>query len=468
MDGGVVRLYDTARRTVVPLEAGPVVTLYSCGITPYDSAHLGHAQVYLTFDVLQRRLRDLGHETRCVRNVTDVDDDILRKARELGVHYLDLAAEEIARFDADMAALGLIPAYSEPRATSAIAEILTLIGSVLDSEHAYQAGGAVYFDVTTYERFGALSHFDPSTMLAMAAEHGGNPDDPNKRHPLDFVLWQPSLPDEPSWESRWGPGRPGWHIECSALALRELGETLDVHGGGRDLVFPHHECETAQSESVTGRPFVRHWLHVGLVGLEGTKMSKSLGNLVFVGDLVKEWEPTAVRLALLDHHYRSDWEWTDGDMPRSSARLEAWRVHRQSPRRTPPVTGDWTWSGHASMTTSILPAPSLRWTPRPPRAVRWARERHSSALPCRSRPIWAGAEQSPDPRAPRRREAHPWQPSASDFPMVRPRSSTPAPPPSSSPSPSVPVWPALRWPPPSTAPRSTLTRPSGTAPRSRS
>ena len=208
--------------------------------------------MYLTFDILQRRLRDLGHDTRCVRNVTDVDDDILRKARELGVHYLDLAAEEIARFDRDMDALGLIPSWSEPRATSAIAEILTLIGAVLDSGNAYQAGGAVYFDVTTFPRFGEVSHFDHHTMLAMAAEHGGNPDDPNKRHPLDFVLWQPSLPDEPAWESRWGPGRPGWHIECSALALRELGETVDVHGGGRDLVFPHHECETAQSEAATG------------------------------------------------------------------------------------------------------------------------------------------------------------------------------------------------------------------------
>ncbi len=320
-----MRLFDTARGEVVPLTAGPVVTLYSCGITPYDSAHLGHAEVYLTFDVLQRRLRDLGHLTRCVRNVTDVDDDILRKARELGVHYLDLAAEEIARFDSDMAALGLIPAWSEPRATSAISEILTLIGSVLDSGCAYQSGGAVYFDVTTFPRFGAVSHYDQATMLSLAAEHGGNPDDPNKRHPLDFVLWQPSLPDEPSWDSRWGPGRPGWHIECSALALRDLGETIDVHGGGRDLIFPHHECETAQSESVTGRPFVRHWLHVGLVGLGGTKMSKSLGNLVFVGDLLKEWEPAAVRLALLDHHYRPDWEWTGDDLPAAARRLDAWR-----------------------------------------------------------------------------------------------------------------------------------------------
>jgi L-cysteine:1D-myo-inositol 2-amino-2-deoxy-alpha-D-glucopyranoside ligase len=320
-----MRLYDTAHRAIVPFQPGPLVTLYSCGITPYDSAHLGHAQVYLAFDILQRRLRDLGHETRCVRNVTDVDDDILRKARELGVHYLDLAAEEIARFDSDMAALGLITAWSEPRATSAIAEILTLIGVVLEAECAYQAGGAVYFDVTAFPRFGQVSHFDEATMLELAAQHGGNPEDPNKRHPLDFVLWQPSLPDEPSWESRWGPGRPGWHIECSALALRELGETIDVHGGGRDLVFPHHECETAQSESVTGTTFVRHWLHVGLVGLDGTKMSKSLGNLVFVGDLLKDWEPAAVRVALLHHHYRPDWEWTAEDMPRAVRRLQAWR-----------------------------------------------------------------------------------------------------------------------------------------------
>jgi L-cysteine:1D-myo-inositol 2-amino-2-deoxy-alpha-D-glucopyranoside ligase len=321
----MMRLYDTARQAVVPFEPGPLVTLYSCGITPYDSAHLGHAAVYLTFDILQRRLRDLGHDTRCVRNVTDVDDDILRKARELGVHYLDLAAEEIARFDADMSTLGLIPAWSEPRATSAIPDILTLIAAVLDSGHAYQSGGSVYYDVSTFSRFGELSHLDAAQMLPLAAENGGNPGDPNKRNPLDFVLWQPSLPDEPSWESRWGPGRPGWHIECSALALRELGETVDVHGGGRDLVFPHHECETAQSESVTGQPFVRHWLHVGLVGLDGTKMSKSLGNLVFVGDLLERWQAVAIRTALLAHHYRTDWEWTAEDMPTAALRLEAWR-----------------------------------------------------------------------------------------------------------------------------------------------
>ena len=321
-----MRLYDTARRQVVDFEAGPLVTMYSCGITPYDAAHMGHAAVYLYFDLLQRRFRDMGHETRCVRNVTDVDDDILRKARELGVHYLDLAAEEMARFDAEMGLLNLLPVYSEPRATSAISEILSLIGVALDTGHAYEAGGSVYFDIATFPAFGSVSGYDRAHMLELAAEHGGNPDDPFKRNPLDFVLWQPSLPDEPAWESRWGRGRPGWHIECSALALRELGETVDIHGGGRDLVFPHHECEAAQSESVTGQPFVRVWFHVGLVGLAGTKMSKSLGNLVFVGDLCKEWEPAAVRLAMLGHHYRHDWDWeTNTDMPAAAARLALWR-----------------------------------------------------------------------------------------------------------------------------------------------
>jgi L-cysteine:1D-myo-inositol 2-amino-2-deoxy-alpha-D-glucopyranoside ligase len=321
-----IRLYDTAQGRVVPFEPGHLVTMYSCGITPYDSAHLGHAAVYLTFDILQRRLLDLGHEPRLVRNVTDVDDDILRKARQLGVHYLDLAAEEVARFDADMGTLGLLPVYAEPRATSAIADILSLIGATLAGGHAYESGGAVYFDVSSFAGFGRLSRLERPEMLVLAAENGGRPDDPNKRDPLDFVMWQPSLVDEPSWESRWGPGRPGWHIECSALAMRELGETIDLHGGGRDLVFPHHECEIAQSEAVTGRPFVRHWLHGGLVALGGTKMSKSLGNLVFVSDLLKEWDPAVVRLALLGHHYRGDWEWQEGDLATAAERLDRWRA----------------------------------------------------------------------------------------------------------------------------------------------
>ena len=320
-----MRLYDTARREVVAFEPSREVSIYSCGITPYEAAHLGHAQVFLTFDLVQRRLIDLGHRPKLVRNTTDVDDDILRKARELGVHYLDLAAEEMARFDSNMAALGLLPVASEPRATSAIPEILGLIGAVLDNGHAYEARGAVYFEVASFERFGQLSHLPRPAMLELAAERGGKPDDPAKRDPLDFVLWQPSAPDEPSWDSRWGPGRPGWHVECSALAMRELGTTLDLHGGGTDLIFPHHECEAAQSESVTGTTFCRHWLHVGMVGLDGMKMSKSLGNLVFVGDLQKEWEPAVIRLALLGHHYRSVWDYRVADLEAAAERLARWR-----------------------------------------------------------------------------------------------------------------------------------------------
>ena len=320
-----MRLYDTARRGVFEMEPGPLVSLYSCGITPYDAAHLGHAFVYLTFDVLQRRLRDAGYETRCVRNVTDVDDDILRKARQLGVHYLDLAAREMAKFERDMQLINLAPVYSEPRATGAIPEILTMIGELFDAGHAYEVDGWVYFEASSFPAFGQVSHEDRAGMLRLAAEHGGNPEDPRKRDGLDFVFWQPSLEDEPAWESRWGAGRPGWHIECSALARRDLGDTLDVHGGGRDLAFPHHECEAAQSESVTGRPFVRHWLHVGLVGLDGTKMSKSLGNLVFVSQLAERAEAAAVRLAMLDQHYRRDWEWRDELLAQAQSRLATWR-----------------------------------------------------------------------------------------------------------------------------------------------
>ena len=321
-----MQLYDTARREVVPFTPGEVVTMYTCGITPYDSAHLGHAAVYVTYDVLQRRLRDLGHRTLCVRNITDVDDDILRKARELGVHYLDLAAGEIARFDADMEALGLLPAYSEPRATSAIPDILGFIGMVLDSGHAYRAGGAVYFDISSFSRFGQLSHLERDEMIELATARGGRPEDPFKDDPRDFVLWQPSAAGEPSWESLWGPGRPGWHIECSALALRELGTTIDLHGGGSDLIFPHHECEAAQSEAATGSLFVRHWMHVGMVGLDGEKMSKSLGNLVFVHALLEDGhDPAAIRLALLAQNYRLGWEWKDAMLEEAEDRLDRWR-----------------------------------------------------------------------------------------------------------------------------------------------
>lgn len=323
-----MRLYDTARREVVPFEPGETVLMYTCGITPYDATHLGHAATFLVYDVLQRRLIDMGHTVRCVRNVTDVDDPLFAKARELGVHYLDLAAGEEARFNRDMEALNALPVYSTPRASSAISDIRGFIGMVLDRGFAYAAGGSVYFDVTRFPTFGEVSHYSHEQMVEFARQRGGNVDDPHKRNPLDFVLWHPSADDEPSWDAQWGAGRPGWHIECSALALRELGTTIDLHGGGSDLIFPHHECERAQSEAATGEPFVRHWMHVAMVFKDGEKMSKSLGNLVFVDALRREWDPRSIRLAVLEHHYRHEWEWDDTLMPRNRDRLHNWRLSR--------------------------------------------------------------------------------------------------------------------------------------------
>jgi len=327
-----MQLFDTARRAVVAFEPNDHVLMYTCGITPYDATHLGHAATFIAFDVLQRRLLDRGHTVTCVRNVTDVDDPLFAKARQLGVHYLDLAAGEEARFEADLAALNALPVASNPRASSAIPDIRGFIGMVLDRGFAYQAGGSVYFDVSRFESFGAVSNYSTEEMLALARDRGGDVDNPDKRHPLDFVLWQPSASDEPSWETMWGPGRPGWHIECSALALRELGTTIDLHGGGADLIFPHHECERAQSEAATGEPFVRHWMHQALIGKDGAKMSKSLGNLVFVDALRREWDPMAIRLGIIEHHYRTEWEWDDELMPRSTDRLSTWRTAAGGPQ----------------------------------------------------------------------------------------------------------------------------------------
>jgi L-cysteine:1D-myo-inositol 2-amino-2-deoxy-alpha-D-glucopyranoside ligase len=316
-----MRLYDTARRAVVPFEPPPTVRMYVCGITPYDSTHLGHAATYLTYDLLIRRLEELGHEVRYVRNVTDVDDSILPKARELGVPYLELAEAEIARFHNDMDALEMRAPDAEPRATESIDEIIELVGRLLESGHAYLTHGTAYFDVSTFPRYGELSHYSYEQMLRLARERGGNPDDPHRRQPLDFVLWQPSLADEPAWRAPFGVGRPGWHIECSAMAMHEHGPTMDLHGGGTDLIFPHHECEIAQSESLTGKPCATHWLHSAMVNYEGEKMSKSLGNLVFVDELLKSADPRAIRLALMRHHYRHGFEWYHTDLEEGTALL---------------------------------------------------------------------------------------------------------------------------------------------------
>ncbi|MDP6177862.1 MAG: cysteine--tRNA ligase [Acidimicrobiales bacterium] len=317
-----MHLFDTARGEVVPFEPGPTVTMYVCGITPYDATHLGHAFTYLTFDLVIRRLEDLGHEVHMVRNVTDVDDSILGKARELGVDYLNLAASEVASFHEDLAALDLRPASAEPRATESIQSILNLIDRLESTGHTYTVEGTTFFDTSTWEGFGSVSGYDEATMVAYAAERGANPDDPRLRNPLDFILWQASADDEPSWDSPFGPGRPGWHIECSAMAMAELGQTIDLHGGGDDLVFPHHECEETQSGAANGVPLTRHWMHVAMVSYEGIKMSKSLGNLVFIRNLRHLHDPRAIRLSLLAHHYRAGFEWFDHDIDDGVTRLD--------------------------------------------------------------------------------------------------------------------------------------------------
>ena len=317
-----MRLYDTAQQAVVDLELDDQVRMYVCGITPYDSTHLGHAATYLTYDLIIRRLEDLGHTVEMVRNVTDVDDSILPKARELGIDFLQLAEQEMERFGQDMDALNMRPAKFEPRATESIDGMLDLIQQLQDGGHTYVSEGTTYFDVTTFASFGKLSHLTEEQMKELAAERGGNPDNPAQRNPLDFVLWQPSADDEPKWDSPFGVGRPGWHIECSAMCMNALGPPIDIHGGGGDLIFPHHECEIAQSEAVNEASFSRYWVHAGLVAYQGTKMSKSLGNLVFVSDLRTEIDPRAIRLALMAHHYRSDFEWFDDEGPKAQTDLD--------------------------------------------------------------------------------------------------------------------------------------------------
>jgi len=317
-----MRLYDTARAAVVDIELDEHVRMYVCGITPYDATHLGHAATYLSYDLIIRRLEDLGHSVELVRNVTDVDDSILPKARELGIDFLELAETEMDRFDQDMVALNTRRADAEPRATESIDDMVNLINTLVDRGHTYTIEGTTYFDVTTFSSFGKLSHLTEQEMIGLAAERGGRPDDPKQRNPLDFVLWQPSADDEPSWNSPFGIGRPGWHIECSAMCMNALGPAIDIHGGGADLIFPHHECEIAQSESANGEPFSKYWVHAGLVAYQGTKMSKSLGNLVFVSELRKAIDPRAIRLALMAHHYRSGFEWFDEEGPRGQRDLE--------------------------------------------------------------------------------------------------------------------------------------------------
>ncbi|HEV7678454.1 MAG TPA: cysteine--tRNA ligase [Candidatus Dormibacteraeota bacterium] len=321
-----MHLYDTGARTVRPFQPpGDAVSLYVCGITPYDAAHLGHAFTYHVFDVVTRRLRAAGRQVKSVRNVTDVDDDIFRVARQRGVPYAELVAEQVARFDREMASIDILPVTAAPLASEHVPSMVRWIERLEREGAAYARDGWVYFDVSTFDRYGALSGLSRDEMLALSRERGADPDDPRKSDPLDFVLWQPSLADESSWESPWGMGRPGWHIECSVLATDLLGDTVDLHGGGDDLIYPHHESEIAQVEAISHHPFVRHWMHVAMVQLDGVKMSKSLGNLVFVGDCLRRCAPGSVRLALAAHHYRTAWSFVAGELDDAEARRIAYR-----------------------------------------------------------------------------------------------------------------------------------------------
>ena len=308
---GPPNLYNSLTRKIDPIPADTPIGLYVCGITPYDAMHLGHAFTYTYFDVLTRYLRFLGHEVRYVQNVTDIDDDVLRKAGEVGRDWKELGDSEVARFrDVNRRLNNQLPDVT-PRATEHIQEMCDITGDLLAKGLAYVVQGSVYFEVAKAQRFGQLFPLPYDEKLRIANQNGNRPDDPRKRDPLDFVLWQGWQEGEPWWESPWGRGRPGWHIECSAMGIKHLGPSFALHGGGRDLLFPHHECEILQSESYTGQPFAHHWIHTGMVRLGGEKMSKSLGNMVFAADLLDRFPVDALRLYLTARNHRDDWDYDE-------------------------------------------------------------------------------------------------------------------------------------------------------------
>jgi cysteinyl-tRNA synthetase len=309
-----MQLYNTLSRRLEPFTpTGPTVGIYVCGVTPYDTTHLGHARCYVVFDLLQRYLRYRGHDVRYIQNITDVDDDVLRKAREVGLPYLELGNRNLAIFRNDMEALNVLPPAVWPRATAEVPAMLEIVEALVARGLAYERDGNVYFRVAAAPDFGALSHWSREQMIDRLREERFDPDDPRKEDPLDILMWQASAPGEPSWSTPWDGGRPGWHIECTAMALRHLGTTLDVHGGGEDLLFSHHESERAQAETYTGvKPFVRFWMYAGTVYFGAEKMSKSLGNLVLVRELLPRYSADAIRLYLAREHYRTHLTYEEG------------------------------------------------------------------------------------------------------------------------------------------------------------
>ena len=323
-----LRLYDTPIGAVRETTAKGTVRLYVCGITPYDATHLGHAATYLAFDLAQRVWRDAGHDVHYVQNVTDVDDPLLERAAHTGENWMHLAEREIALYREDMAALRVLPPDDFVGVVESVTEITKAIGELLSAGAAYHVGEDIYFSVEASGRFGYESRYDDATMLRLFGERGGDPDHAGKHNPLDSLLWRGHRFGEPYWDTDLGRGRPGWHIECSVIALNRLGMSFDVQGGGSDLIFPHHEHSAAHAEALTGEhPFARHYVHTGMIGLDGEKMSKSRGNLVFVSKLRGGGvDPMAIRLALMDGHYRADREWTGGRLPKAEARLANWRA----------------------------------------------------------------------------------------------------------------------------------------------
>ncbi|HEU0130740.1 MAG TPA: cysteine--1-D-myo-inosityl 2-amino-2-deoxy-alpha-D-glucopyranoside ligase [Mycobacteriales bacterium] len=325
-EGPPLRLHDTATGEVRPLAPGRAATMYVCGITPYDAAHLGHAMTYLTYDLVRRVLADAGHEVVYTQNVTDVDEPLFERAAETADDWAALGSRETEQFRHDMAALEVLPPTHFVGAVEAMPTIVEMIGLLRANGATYDLDGDTYFAVSSAPRFGTVGNLSYDEMVALSAERGGDPHRPGKKDPLDPVLWLRERPGEPSWHAPWGRGRPGWHVECSAIARATLGETMDLHGGGTDLVFPHHEMSSAEATAALGIwPFVRHWTHTAMVGLHGEKMSKSKGNLVFVRHLRLDHDGAAIRLALLAHHYRTPWEWTHDDIVTADARLARWR-----------------------------------------------------------------------------------------------------------------------------------------------
>jgi L-cysteine:1D-myo-inositol 2-amino-2-deoxy-alpha-D-glucopyranoside ligase len=324
-----LRLYDTASGGLVevPPTVGGAARMYVCGITPYDATHMGHAATYVTFDLINRLWRDAGYDVNYTQNITDVDDPLLERATATGVEWTDLAEQEIQLFRDDMTALRVIP----PQHYVGVVESIDLVaGAVEELQRAgavYSVDGDLYFAVKADPAFGSVSGYDRPTMHELFAERGGDPDREGKQDPLDSLLWRHERPGEPAWDSPLGPGRPGWHVECSAIALEHLGMTFDVQGGGSDLIFPHHEMSASGAQVATGKyPFARAYVHQGMVGLDGEKMSKSKGNLVLVSkERLAGSDPMAIRLALLAHHYRTDWFWTSSDLLDAQERLDVWR-----------------------------------------------------------------------------------------------------------------------------------------------